>query len=146
MVDRELTPRMKQEEPSTELTTFVFVYGTLKNGNPIRGLDLYGEHTELQGKAKTKYPDYDMIDLGAFPGVIKTGTNHIVGEVWKVSDAMLEEIDGIEGYPYLYNKELTHTSLGKAWMYYLEPEKYKDYIGLESNSIIINGNNKSWKF
>ena len=28
----ELTPRMQQEEPSTDLVQTVFVYGTLKSG------------------------------------------------------------------------------------------------------------------
>ena len=52
-----LTPRMKQEEPSTELVTNVFVYGTLKSGGQLRGLDLFpADHRELQGKyAKSRF-------------------------------------------------------------------------------------------
>ena len=52
----------------------VFVYGTLKSGGQIRGLNQFGDGAVIVGKAQTVYPDYDMIDLGAFPGVVKGGT------------------------------------------------------------------------
>ena len=42
----------------------VFVYGTLKSGGEIRGLNQF-EDAVIVGKAKTQYPDYDMADLGA---------------------------------------------------------------------------------
>ena len=50
----------------------VFVYGTLKSGGEIRGLNQF-EDAVIVGKAKTQYPDYDMADLGAFPGVFLNG-------------------------------------------------------------------------
>ena len=67
-----LTPRMKQEEPSSELVTSVFVYGTLKSGGPVRGLDSFPvDHRELQGKAKTTYPDYHKINVETSIGPAK---------------------------------------------------------------------------
>ena len=75
----------------------VFVYGTLKSGGQIRGLDSFPvDHRELQGKAKTAYPDYHMHDLGAFP-VVSRGEHFIQGEVWKVSKRVEGKIDDIEG-------------------------------------------------
>ena len=62
----------------------VFVYGTLKSGGEIRGLNQFGEGASIVGKAKTQYPDYEMSDLGAFPGVFLNGKFHIQGEVWEV--------------------------------------------------------------
>ena len=34
----------------------VFVYGTLKSGGEIRGLNQFGEGASIVGKAKTQYP------------------------------------------------------------------------------------------
>ena len=34
----------------------VFVYGTLKSGGAIRGLNPFGEGAAIVGKAKTMYP------------------------------------------------------------------------------------------
>ncbi len=102
----------------------VFVYGTLKSGGAIRGLNQFGDGAIIVGKAQTVYPDYDMIDLGAFPGVIKGGTYKIEGEVWEVSDEVMEQLDAIEGYPDFYDREQTLTTHGKAFMYYLPKALY----------------------
>ena len=75
----------------------VFVYGTLKTGGEIRGLNNLGLNVEPKGKAKTSYPDYEMLDLGAFPGLLK-GKSFIVGEVWTVDADALFTLDGIEGF------------------------------------------------
>ena len=144
----------------------VFVYGTLKSGGEIRGLDGFnGTQTysvprnndnmdpdldytsndfdifeeeliaNIVGKAKTVHPDYTMIDLGAFPGVIKITTDgephaHIQGEVWEINDPVLEQLDGIEGHPDFYERFKVETTQGIAFMYLL-PESYlKMYQGV----------------
>ena len=102
----------------------VFVYGTLKTGGALRGMDAISMDSVLVGRAKTEYPDYDMIDLGSFPGVI-SGTKFIQGEVWEVNEDTFQVLDQIEGYPDFYDRKLVHTTEGKAWMYYLpNPEQY----------------------
>ena len=112
----------------------VFVYGSLKSGGSVRGLNQF-EGATIVGKAKTLYPDYNMIDLGSFPGVTKNGEKHIQGEVWQVDEEVMEELDKIEGYPNFYNREVTQTSQGKAWMYYLEKEYSEDLaIGLDTRN------------
>jgi gamma-glutamylcyclotransferase (GGCT)/AIG2-like uncharacterized protein YtfP len=112
----------------------VFVYGSLKSGGAVRGLNQF-EGATIVGKAKTLYPDYNMIDLGSFPGVTKNGEKHIQGEVWQVDEEVMEELDAIEGYPNFYNREVTQTSQGKAWMYYLEKEYSEDLaIGLDTRN------------
>ena len=60
----------------------VFVYGTLKSGGEIRGLNQFGEGASIVGKAKTQHPDYEMSDLGAFR--IFKRKILIQGEVWEV--------------------------------------------------------------
>ena len=112
----------------------VFVYGSLKSGGSVRGLNQF-EGATIVGKAKTLYPDYNMIDLGSFPGVTKNGEKHIQGEVWQVDEEVMEELDAIEGYPNFYNREVTQTSQGKAWMYYLEKEYSEDLaLGLDTRN------------
>ena len=112
----------------------VFVYGSLKSGGAVRGLNQF-EGATIVGKAKTLYPDYNMIDLGSFPGVTKNGEKHIQGEVWQVDEEVMGELDKIEGYPNFYNREVTQTSKGKAWMYYLEKEYSEDLaIGLDTRN------------
>ena len=95
------------------------------SGGSIRGLSNFGDGAVIVGKAKTTYPDYKMLDLGAFPGVLMGGEHHIQGEVWEVSDEVAEHLDAIEGYPDFYNKVPTETSEGKAMMYFLGPEYNK---------------------
>ena len=135
-----LTPRMKQEEPSTELVSSVFVYGTLKSGGPVRGLDSFPvEHRELQGKAKTAYPDYHMHDLGAFPAVSR-GNHYIQGEVWKVSKWVEDRIDEIEGYSgedsqNMYNKQTIQTTLGPAKIYTMDIESAQSWAHEPVNAI-----------
>ena len=123
----------------------VFVYGTLKSGGEIRGLNQFGEGASIVGKAKTMYPDYEMSDLGAFPGVFLNGKFHIEGEVWEVDDQVMEQLDAIEGYPDFYNRQVTHTTQGKAWMYYLEGEAYKDYAGVRGDQVIEEGDTLKWQ-
>mgnify|MGYP001185875526 CR=1 FL=1 len=123
----------------------VFVYGTLKSGGSIRGLSNFGDGAVIVGKATTTYPDYKMIDLGAFPGVLMGGENKIQGEVWEVSDDVAEQLDAIEGYPDFYNKVPTETTEGKAMMYFLPKEydgNYPEHEG--SNHISLEGDTLFW--
>ena len=123
----------------------VFVYGTLKSGGQSRGLNQFGDGAVIVGKAQTVYPDYDMIDLGSFPGVVKGGTYKIQGEVWEVDDETMQDLDAIEGYPDFYNREVTMTTQGKAWMYYLPRDTYAGYENVDSPQVeIINDEVKMW--
>jgi gamma-glutamylcyclotransferase (GGCT)/AIG2-like uncharacterized protein YtfP len=85
------------EERTIELDK-VFVYGTLKSTGVRDIMSLVDEDAKatIVGKTKTKYPDYQMMDLGAFPGVVDGGTKHIQGELYE------------------------------AWMYYLDKEYGQD--------------------
>jgi gamma-glutamylcyclotransferase (GGCT)/AIG2-like uncharacterized protein YtfP len=127
------------------MSKLVFVYGTLKSGGKVRGLDGFPGAT-IVGKAKTTYPDYHMIDLGAFPGVLKNGEHHIQGEVWEVDEQTALELDMIEGYPDFYNKEKTETTQGRAWMYFLPGDQYRDYPkNGESENIAVEQDTLIWK-
>jgi|TARA_R100000081_G_C4792819_1_gene158883 gamma-glutamylcyclotransferase (GGCT)/AIG2-like uncharacterized protein YtfP len=122
----------------------VFVYGTLKSGGDIRGLNQFGDGANIIGKTKTTYPDYEMVDLGAFPGVFLNGKNYIEGEVWEVDKETMEDLDAIEGYPNFYNRQVVHTDLGKANMYYLDRKTYGDMANQESPRIDRTGGVDKW--
>lgn len=102
----------------------VFVYGTLKRGNRIRGMDAM-PGAEFVGEAVTADARFTLHDLGAFPGVSLGGHNRIQGEVWQVTDEVFDILDQIEGYPVFYNRAHVNTTQGTAWIYYLpDPEEY----------------------
>lgn len=140
----------------------VFVYGTLKTGGEIRGLNTMGLEVTPQGKAKTSYSDYEMIDLGAFPGLLK-GEHTIIGEVWEMDAEALFALDGMEGFDRnelpvdwkapnfgdvvkgnFYSRTIIETSQGKAWVYFLDEKKYGQYRDLESDNIEKVDNTLTW--
>jgi gamma-glutamylaminecyclotransferase len=99
--------------------TKVFVYGTLKKGSRSRGLDRWGEGADFIGHAVTSKPIFSLYDLGAFPAVGITGSNHIAGEVWSVNDDTMADLDRIEGYPAFYKRTQIDTTQGRAWIYFI---------------------------
>jgi len=99
----------------------VFVYGTLKGANHVRGLNQF-EGSHFVGEATTTESQYMMYDLGAFPAVMCGGGSDVQGEVWKVTNDVMDILDQIEGYPNFYNRKIVETSLGPAWMYYFVEE------------------------
>ena len=125
------------------MSNLVFVYGSLKSGGMVRGLDGFPGAT-IVGKAKTTYPDYNMLDLGSFPVVVK-GEKYIQGEVWEVDDTTFQELDMIEGYPDFYKRVKTETTQGRAWMYFLESDQYRSLMHPESNNIDLDGDTLIWK-
>ena len=142
----------------------VFVYGTLKTGGEIRGLNNMGLNVSPKGKSKTSYSDYQMIDLGAFPGLLK-GKNTIIGEVWQVDAEALFVLDGMEGFNRedfdwengesipnfgvadansFYSRTIIETSEGRAWIYFLPESQYGKYRDLESDNIEMVDNAMIW--
>ena len=77
------------------MSTLLFVYGTLKRG--------YSNHHHLAGQrfvglARTT-PGFRLYDLGGYPGIAPKSDDRegVVGEVWSVDAAALEELDRFEG-------------------------------------------------
>ncbi len=106
------------------MSNAVFVYGTLKRGFGNHIL-LDNSESEFLGDAKTS-PDFTMFSMGGFPGCSKIGSTEIVGEVYNVSDRVLERLDSLEGHPEWYTRQRVLTTLGPAWMYLQKPEDMKN--------------------
>ena len=100
------------------MTILVAVYGSLKkefhNHSLLMNSEFIGEHiTE---------PNFTMVDLGAFPAVLNKGTTAIHGEIYRVTEKSLSELDTLEGYPKYYDRIKILTDAGSAWMYILAKE------------------------
>ncbi len=97
----------------------LFVYGTLKKG--------FGNHSYLKGarflgRARTKHR-YALYEDGV-PFLVKTPPiAQVKGEVYEVSEEILERIDKLEGHPTVYRREKIEVVMEengkvvKAWVY-----------------------------
>ena len=137
-----------------EETIKIFVYGTLKSGNSTRGLDspqfAHVEKTKI-GIAKTIGSKFNMVELGAFPGVVVNGTHDILGEVWEGGEDFEVLCDSIEGHQKdkednFYHRNLVETTEGKAYIYHLDPWYWSDYGDDYENvpSITLSNNTLTW--
>jgi gamma-glutamylaminecyclotransferase len=81
----------------------LFVYGTLKRGQPAHRL-LAGQ--AFLGPAVTA-PRYRLVDLGPYPGLVRDDASGLTvcGELWEVSDCCVAELDDYEGCPDQYARE-----------------------------------------
>ena len=92
----------------------LFVYGTLMRGQTAHDMlkdSVYGGRWLLFNHA--------MYDLGAYPAIVPEAEESVIGEVWFVSDEMLERIDAYEGS--LYKRVPVKL---EAWKDSLEAETY----------------------
>ena len=97
----------------------VAVYGTLRKGLSNHGLL---KNAEYVGAYET-LPEYKMVDLGAYPGLLENGNTSITMEVFKVTDIELGSLDQLEGYDAndaehtFYERIIIDTPFGKAFTY-----------------------------
>lgn len=107
-----------------EIRNNLFVYGTLKK-NHIRNGVLDG--SEYLGEVKT-LARYTMVDLGAFPGILEFGNQHIFGELYSVNKKTLKICDSIEGHPNFYlRKKILLSNKVEAFAYFLVDKKYEAF-------------------
>lgn len=102
----------------------VLVYGTLRKG--------FGNHRRL-GDAEYKgafwQEGFKMIDLGAFPGAIKTDSpdDLIWVEAYAVDmPCLIHSLDVLEGHPRFYKRVKIKCGLGEAWIYTLPVAGYRN--------------------
>ena len=118
---------------------FIFIYGSLKQG--------FGNHRVLQelglefvGNGITSEAVFDLVDLGAFPGLVK-GEFHVAGEVYEVSEdienAALRILDRFEGTPSFYRRATITVNRMKEpdWIKETETETYILVSGRHENKV-----------
>jgi gamma-glutamylaminecyclotransferase len=93
----------------------LFVYGTL-----MAGEENYGElrGSPLVREALTE-PRYELLDLGAYPGLREGGAISVVGEVYEVDRNTLAQLDLFEGHPGLFRRSSVRLLSGEMAIAYL---------------------------
>lgn len=124
----------------------VFVYGSLRHGYEnnsyyLSPFDLLALHVE------TKLREFDMVSLGAFPGVISNGAFRVIGDLYEIDSSCLNRLDRLESNGEFYERRpvelLEH---GTAWLYFLLPEFVPPFDGHESNpGVLREQNTVEWK-
>lgn len=108
------------------------VYGTLRQNHGNNRL-LRNQYSEYLGTERTT-PNYKMVSLGGFPGVIENGNQQITIEVFRVTHPEVEaNLDALEGYPHFYGRTTIETQWGTANMYVLDENRYG------SRPIVVSG-------
>jgi gamma-glutamylcyclotransferase (GGCT)/AIG2-like uncharacterized protein YtfP len=96
----------------------LFVYGTLRRGEPGHGLL---RAAPLLAEAITA-PVFTLLDMGEYPAIVEGGTTAVAGELYDVNEALLLELDRYEDVPELYLR-VEHVIAGEpALVYVLRPE------------------------
>ena len=86
------TPNASVSSASPTSPRYVFVYGTLRAGDD-NDITRQTPAPEFIGPAQIQGT---MYDLGAYPGLVISGAAPVVGEVYAISAALEQVLDGIE--------------------------------------------------
>ena len=97
----------------------IAVYGSLRKG--------FYNHSIIEDSVYLgrfdSLPEYNMYDLGSYPGLTKNGETSIVLEVYRVDQKILSNVDRLEGYNILnedrshYIRNIIDTPYGNAYIY-----------------------------
>jgi gamma-glutamylcyclotransferase (GGCT)/AIG2-like uncharacterized protein YtfP len=63
---------------------------------------------------------------------VKVGDGEIVVELYEISQKILDNLDVLEGYPDLYNRELVQVGNVSAWIYIFTEENQRSAIEISS--------------
>lgn len=102
----------------------VFVYGTLRRGG-VGAMTIRFPNAKFIADAKVSGSLYD---LGAYPGLLLNESNSlVVGEVYEVDDALLNELDEFEASSNYLRKQVEialDADRRTCWVYEPDPEFY----------------------
>lgn len=111
-----------------QIGDLVMVYGSLRDG--------MGNNRLLDGlevKSREQIGGFKMYSMGGFPFITHASKDDtITGEIYEVdSESRAQNLDGLEGYPTFYDREQVDTSLGKAWIYFIDSRNTDNYPPVE---------------
>jgi gamma-glutamylcyclotransferase (GGCT)/AIG2-like uncharacterized protein YtfP len=96
-------------------TMKIFVYGTLRQGQPAHGL-LQG--APLIARVTTE-PRFTLVDMGEYPALVEGGSTAVAGEIYAIEPALLPELDRYEDAPELYERAERRIAGHDVWVYVL---------------------------
>lgn len=106
----------------------IFVYGTLMRGNS--NYDYYLSESEFLIEGYIE--NYQLYDLGYYPGIKNSIGNKVKGEVFEIDENKKREIDRLEGEGYLYTATkvsvITEFSIIDATAYVYNREVYENQV------------------
>jgi gamma-glutamylcyclotransferase (GGCT)/AIG2-like uncharacterized protein YtfP len=86
-------------EPSQRVTK-LFVYGTLRHGEPAHALLA---DARLIGSVRTE-PRFTLVDAGGYPGMIFGGHTKVTGEIYEIDASAWPKLDEYEQAPEVYER------------------------------------------
>ena len=102
----------------------LFVYGSLMTD--MSNNYILGESTLLKKEVNTR-GEYTMINMGAFPAIIKEGSRKIKGEVYDIDQKTLKRVDFLEGHPYFYKRQQIELENGEEVVAYLLNDELENH-------------------
>lgn len=129
---------------------FVFVYGSLKKGfeNHQRLVENDGKYI---GKGTTKQSDFKMYSVNDFYPALSKGSEKISGELYKINENCLKELDYLESYPRYYNRDIflidCNDQTYEAYIYYIKDIKkiFREDLPTNSKRIKRENNIATWE-
>ena len=101
-----------------EGSRLVFVYGTLRQGEPFHHLL---EAAHFVDHAHTP-PHYSLVNVGRYPGLVAGGHSCVAGELYRVDGKTTAILDDYEGHPLDYLRQtITLSDDTKAETYIFQP-------------------------
>ena len=89
----------------------IFVYGSLRTK---QGNSHWMTNAQLLGNYNIE--NYQLYSLGHYPGAVP-GEGTVQGEVYRIDNATLAELDALRTRGGEYARQLVQTPYGSAWMY-----------------------------
>lgn len=89
----------------------IFVYGSLRTR---QGNSHWMTNAQLLGNYNIE--NYQLYSLGHYPGAVP-GNGTVHGEVYRIDNATLAELDALRTRGGEYARQLIQTPYGSAWMY-----------------------------
>lgn len=114
---------MEQVPPRAPRLTderLVFVYGTLLRGERNHGL-MTGARFLRPALTRAQF---DLHDLGPFPGMVAGGATQIDGELYAVSPQGVHNLDELEDHPEYFRRSTIQLEDGTRVESYLLPEAH----------------------
>lgn len=115
----------------------VAVYGTLREGRGNHRL--LTTSTKLGTCTLQGWEMYPAGMHGGFPVIYASDAlqDEIVVEVYEcTTDTLTGPLDGLEGHPTWYRRQLVDTPFGEAWIYVMQDEGYKQYPRITSGDFV----------
>jgi len=100
----------------------IFVYGSLMKGEFNHPILERNNNKFIRSASTTR--DYNLFDLGGFPGMTRPGSYSIIGEIYEVCSETIRHLDILESHPQFYKRSLICLDDGEVVSTYILDNAY----------------------